>query len=295
MNSVCKIKKGNYNIIFIAFGVFAILYIINFYFIFKYNDLLLTEGIENNNKIAIVSAIYGNYDNLKEQNVNNANLVDWFCFTDNTEIKNNGYWKIINKPYHLINPTQDNNYKNNFNNISTEDKRTFNMMCAKYYKLQGHNIDILKKYNYIIWVDGSLFLRPDYVDNIIKLVKHNYNLVNFKHNGRDNIKDELEASLIMDKYVSQDLWKQYDEYMSQGFTDRIGLFENTMIIRKNIGYINKLFDEWWEHNLKYSYQDQISYPFVLWKHRIIPDYIINMNVFDNDTYSYVNPEFMNNH
>ena len=41
----------------------------------------------SNPKIAIITAIFGGYDNLKDISpINNKDLVTWFCFTDNTEI-----------------------------------------------------------------------------------------------------------------------------------------------------------------------------------------------------------------
>ena len=39
-------------------------------------------------KIAIITSIYGNYDNFKSQdNVRGSDKVDWYCFTDNAKIK----------------------------------------------------------------------------------------------------------------------------------------------------------------------------------------------------------------
>lgn len=265
---------------------------ISFYFYKSKNN----SNIKPNGKIAIITSIYGNYDNMKEQKIKNKDKVDWYCFTDNTNIKSN-LWKIINIPYHLQDKDNDEfvKYKYYYSNIDkTKNPKIYNMMCAKYYKIKTHKIDILQKYDYFIWVDGSVFLRPDFIDKMIYNC-NNYNLINFKHSERDNILDEYKLSITMPKYNDKDLYNQYQTYLSKGFPDNIGLFENTIFARKNNNHNNHIFDNWWIHNLEYSFQDQISYPFVLWESESIPDLIIQENVFNNHNYSYVDLTLMKNH
>ena len=244
------------------------------------------------NKIAVITSIYGNYDNLKEHNILNKDKVDWYCFTDGN-IESN-FWKIIKTPYHNNYPDNINynNYKNFYLNI--KDNETKNMMCAKFYKIKSHEIDILKKYDYFIWIDGSIILQKDFINNILSLINNN-KLINFKHSQRNNIKDELNISLKLPKYNNQKLKYQYDEYIKQQFPDNVGLYENGIIIRKNDSKINNLFNDWWIEILKYSFQDQISYPYVLWKNNILPDYVINENIYNNKKYSYVDYNLMKNH
>lgn len=67
------------------------------------------------------------------------------------------------------------------------------------------------------------------------------------------------------------------------------------MVKANDPTINKIFDDWWTHNLIYSYQDQISWPYVLWLNQTKPDYVIQLNVCDNDIFSYVNYLEMNAH
>jgi hypothetical protein len=249
------------------------------------------DNIPSNPKIAIITSIYGNYDNIKDQPILEADKVDWYCFTDNKNMKSN-QWNIITEPYHL--KTQKYDCKNWYDNI--KDDKTYNMMCAKYYKIKYHEIDILQKYDYIIWIDGSILLREKFIVNVINnIINNNYELINFKHSKRTNIKDELQESLNSKKYTNQNITQQYDNYIKSGFTDNIGLFENTIIIRKPNNRTNKIFDLWWIENLKQSFQDQISYPYVLWGLNEKPDYIIPLNVFDNEEYSYVNYDLIKNH
>ena len=255
--------------------------------------LILWCNSKSTKKIAVITSIFGNYDNLKEHNINNKDKVDWYCFTDNTHIQNNT-WTIINTPYHLENiDAFDIQNTNSYPNIK-HDQKIYNMMCAKFYKAKAHTIDILKKYDHFIWIDGSIILRPTFLDKMMEHTKH-HELIQFKHSTRDNIKDETNVSIQMEKYKSQKINEQYAEYINSGFPDKTGLFENTIMVRKNNNRCNAIYDKWWVHNLKYSYQDQISYPYVLWSLKEIPDYIIEKNVFNNDEYSYADFSLMTKH
>lgn len=259
----------------------------------------------NKKKIAIITSIYNNYDNLKEQNINNKNDVDWYCFTDNINLKSTT-WKNINKPYHLLNTNIDSNkeykeykeYKNYYNNI--KNPKIYSMMCAKYYKIKTHEIDILQDYDYYIWIDGTIILHKDFISKLMILINQdNMDLINFTHPSRTNIHDEsIFSEESTDRYKEQKVIKQKEIYHDEGFPDNLGLFALSFIIKKNNKYINNIFDNWWIENLKYSYQDQISYPYVLWKFKkenenkndykyTKPDYVINEDVYNNNNYNVI--------
>lgn len=258
--------------------VFCILYFIHLQYSFY-------EHFEDNDiKIAVITSIYGDYDDLIDiENVIDRDKLDWYCFTDKEKNHSEG-WKVILDPYHLTN-TEENDelkeYKNFFSNIE-DDQKILNMMSAKYYKTQSHHIDLLKDYDYYIWIDGSLILRDSFVKTVYDFIhKKKYKLVNFKHSAREKIKDESHFSNTLQRYKEQNVLDQYQNYIKDSFKDDQGLFENGFFIRINKNEINKLFDDWWLHNLQYSYQDQISYPYLLWKNNIRPDHIIKYSIYDN--------------
>jgi hypothetical protein len=284
-----------YNIIMLYYNIVCIIILIIILICYNNNFIKNIENYDNEKryKVACITSIYGNYDELKTPNIKNMKLVDWYCFTD-SNIKND-IWQIINKEYHIENMKDEYKInKNYYNNII--DKKIYNMMSAKYYKIKTHEIDILKEYDYYIWIDGSIYLQDEFLNNILFIIYNNdINLINFKHSEREFIRDETLFSLQMPKYNDQDLDLQYNKYLKNGYLDNYGLYENTIIIKRNDKKINTLFNKWWEHNIKYSYQDQISYPYVLFKCNIKPDYVINENVFNNSNYSYVDFELMKTH
>ena len=262
--------------------------LILFLFLNFINFILITSWHQKKIKVAVISSIFGNYDKFRDYKIKNMNEFDWYLFTDDYRITLKSILRmsirrVINAKYHLENRKEYSKYKNYFLNIKDENVR--NMMAAKYYKVQSHRIGFLKKYDYFIWLDGSIRLKENFVSNVLELINNNYELINFKHSARANVKDELEFSIFFQKYKNQNLTHQYESYKL--FPDNMGLYENGLFIRKNTNKINKLFNDWWVEILKFSYQDQISYPFVLWKNNITPDYIINDNVFNNSKYCFV--------
>lgn len=248
----------------------------------KYNlgllDIFKNEKMINSSskKVAIITSLYGSYDTIVEQNHISGHEVDWYCFA-NKEIKSNR-WKIITTPYHLSDNTKGkNSIHNNINNPTI-----YNMMSAKYYKTQSHYIDILQSYDYIAWIDARVLVKDQFIPFIFSMIKKNKKLINYKHSKRNNIMKEVSASLDQKRYVEQKIINQYQIYKDRGFPDQSGLFENGVFIRtiKNEN-INNMFDLWWKHNVEYSFQDQLSYPYVLWKYGIYPDYIIDGTVWDS--------------
>jgi hypothetical protein len=251
------------------------------------------QGGEKPYRVAVITAIFGNYDTVKEHPIRLSEKVDWYCFTDNKNLKSN-FWNVIYTPYHIQN--DDGSLNGNINSFdSITDQKVKNMMAAKYYKAKTHEIDILKGYDYFIWVDGSIFLRDSFLEEVFKLFDRGYGLISFKHSKRTTLEDEIEESRLLKKYTSQPLEDQYKRYKNEGYNNDVELFENTIMIRKNTRENAKLFNLWWVENVTMSYQDQLSYPYCLWKLNMYPDYVIKENVFNNEKFSYVNYDLLKNH
>ena len=243
---------------------------------------------ENNAKVAYITAIYGNYESSCKPFVSQSIISDFICFTDSPTIVPNG-WLIDTTPYHLENPSdldsgdQRNSIQNN--------KHTFNI--AKYYKQAFHNIPRLQAYEVIIWVDGSLeIINPNTSLFVTDAVGQNKNVIVFEHEGRSGtLKHEVEAS-HGNKYTStrwnnqdqpyQDVDEQHVNYITDGYTDAFwrASFPNQpnagMWITCFIGFdmtksdtVNFL-DMWYIQTLQYTTQDQISFPYALWKTSTMP-------------------------
>jgi hypothetical protein len=164
--------------------------------------------------IAIITANFGNYDenNMNLGFVKNYYFFDWYYITD-TDITDS-FWKILRCNYH-----------NNIKKIHNDDK---NRMYSKFYKTQALNIDIFKKYKYLIWMDASYKITNyDIVSDIINLIKNNQNdFFIFEHYKRNTFQEEFDESIKnIKKYNNQQLKNQVDKYIQN--TQTYKLYESS--------------------------------------------------------------------
>jgi hypothetical protein len=219
-------------------------------------------------KIAVISVNFGNYDNNPTdiKNIHNYDYFDWYYITDNKEIISNSWNIITYYDYHI-------------KNINKFHNNDFNRMYSKFYKTQIINIEFFNKYEYFIWIDASFIINNiNFIKDIISLLTNNPKeiLYIFEHSERDNIKEEANTSITLQKYNKQNLNNQIEFYYSNGY--KTNLYESGFMIYKNNFIINKLMNDWWNEIIKYSYQCQLSLPYILFKNNIKP-YLLNEKQF----------------
>lgn len=199
-------------------------------------------------KVAVYTAIFGNYDDPKEW-VKQSVDCDFLVFNDTYELPEE--LKILH-PRHK----------------------------AKYFKLQPHKIPTLCKYDVIIWVDGSAEIKsPDFVKDMLFHLEQD-EIMAFKHpEGRDCVYQEAEYSKNMPKYQYQPIESQANYYKLSGYPEHNGLYACGMMVYKLTTKIQATLNDWWIQNLTWTYQDQISFPYVLWKNKT------QLKVLDLDLYN----------
>jgi len=243
----------------------------------------------NNNykpKICIITAIYGNYEKSCKPLCPQSIEYDKICFSD-SHIKNNNGWEIDTEPYHLLNKSKidTGNYLNSLNN----NKHTFNI--AKYYKQNFYNIPKLKKYDIVIWMDGTIEIVNPYFMEYFSLILRDNKIATFEHEYREaKLEQEVIASNFY-RYTStkwngqdqpyQDIFAQFENYKKDGYSDD---YWKKYSKRKNYGVwitcvvgfdMNKketidFLDYWYLQTLKFTTQDQIGFPYALQKQEINP-------------------------
>jgi len=238
-------------------------------------------------KICFITAIYGSYESSCKKFVNQTIDTDFICFTDNKNITSNG-WIIDTTPYHLINKCEFDN--DNFTNSICKNKHTFNV--AKYYKQCFSRIPILKNYDVIVWLDGTIEITYNKTSEYILNNIYKEKIIGWHHEYRNGIlKDEVQASHF-DRYTStywnnqsqpyQDIDNQYKCYLEDGYDENF--FKNIKSHTQHMGVwitcfvaflqkdenVKKFLDLWYLQTLKYTTQDQIGFPYVCQKTNIIP-------------------------
>jgi hypothetical protein len=193
----------------------------------------------------VYTAIYGGFDQPKPH----AALpgVDFLCFTDNPNLRHPD-WEVCYDPPRHAHPR----------------------MAAKFHKLVGHE-RLAAAYDQSVWIDGSVELHDGkFVELATSYLRHSP-LAMFAHPWRGDIFQELDASLELEKYRGLPLREQVDHYRQQGFTSDNGLYHCGVLIRDlRDPALAKLGHAWMQENLDWTYQDQISFPYVIWRQDFRP-------------------------
>jgi hypothetical protein len=134
------------------------------------------------------------------------------------------------------------------------------MMDAKWYKMHPH---LLFPGENTVWCD-SLYMpnrkSPVSTSNL------DVDVIAYEHGPRSCLFEEAQFCLDRGVGVASDIERQIAAYRKRGMPEGFGLFEGNVIYRKPEA---RQFNEfWWDQINTYSIRDQISMPYVLWRHNI---------------------------
>lgn len=201
-------------------------------------------------RIAIYSAIFGGYDDPKPA-LRQSVPTDFFLFSESGFLDPKG-WLI--------------------DTSVAVDRSAHPRMQAKWFRMHPHVLFPNgrrngRRYDYTIWIDGSLAIQsPDFARDMASLPgKHG--LAIFGHPWRDCIYEEAIASVAMPKkYSGLPIMDQVESYRAQGYPAHNGLMATGILVRDTADRGLPAIDEaWWAENERWTYQDQLSLPFVLWR------------------------------
>jgi hypothetical protein len=265
-------------------------------FLLKSSPFFSHIKIPEPTKICFITAIYGNYELSCKPFAKQTESTDFICFTDNPNITANG-WKIDATPYHIQckNKLDDGTLINSLQN----NTHTFNI--AKYYKQSFHLIPALNKYDAVVWIDGTVEITSERTSEYILSKIYEHKIIGWHNEYRYGIlKTEVDESLLYGKYDTtfwnkqsqplQDVNLQYRSYVEDGYSETLfrqiqpenphfGVWLTCFVafLRKDPG-VEKFLDLWYLQTLKYTTQDQISFPYVCQKTNMIPYTLPNKEV-----------------
>jgi hypothetical protein len=143
-----------------------------------------------------------------------------------------------------------------------------------------------KEAEYYIWIDSKFDVISDtFIYDTIEALQ-NYDIILCKHTARSSISDECKFVVdaisnhdqyVKDRYDGEKIQEQTQEYLKdKTFIDdklfALGFFAYSKNLVKNKEY--NLMTDWFFHNCYWSIQDQISFPYLLHKHKV------NYKIFD---------------
>lgn len=204
--------------------------------------------------IVIYTAITGDYDILKEPTIRTDDLT-YVCLTNNPHIKSN----IWNVEY-------------------IQDTAMDNVHLARHIKLNPHLY--FKDYEISIWVDGKYQIIND-LRRYVQYYKKQSSILCFPHPERECICEELGACIFYNKGNSKDMIVQVADYIKDGYSMKAGLYETGCMVRiHNDDLVKKIMNEWECEIINYSFRDQLSFPYICWKNKFVPD-ICNLDINRN--------------
>ena len=212
---------------------------------------------------AVITAIFGNTDELHEP-VPQTRETDFYCFCEagrEPPHKAGTLWKLITEPLYEKCPRT---YKNG-------------KLKAKWYKMQAHKISFLKKYDFILWVDGSVKIKSK---NMVSAFMNRAggSICLFRHPWRQCIYKEAEAVKGKLHSINEPVVKQIQYYNDHRYPKNNGLYCGTVFGMYRSEKMNRIMDAWWDQVKRFSARDQLSLPYVMWRLKIRP------SIFEGNIY-----------
>jgi hypothetical protein len=209
-------------------------------------------------RLVVYTAIFGGYDALKQQP--EIPGVEYVCFTDDRTLSAPG-WRIARSRARYPHPR----------------------MSAKWFKLHPHRV--LPWVGHSIYIDGSVqILGPDFFAVMLDALGDS-GLALFRHPVRSTVRDEAAFCVPIEKYRRLPLIEQVEHYEAEGFRDDVGLYANGLIVRRHrTRAMRGLGRAWMRENERWTYQDQLSLPYLLWKRKIQPG-VVPYALWDNPLFT----------
>jgi alkaline ceramidase TOD1/glycosyltransferase MUCI70-like protein len=192
--------------------------------------------------VAIVSAVYDSYDDLKPALPQAGTEVDWVFVTDDPVLgakETFQGWRVVYEPRPGVHPNR----------------------AAKHPKYEPW------KYTSApvsLWVDASFRVVSDrFAVEATAGLPEEEPIAQFVHPWRDCLFAEARESAGLAKYGGEPVLEQALAYALEGHPESWGLWATGVIARRHTEAVRKMGWLWLAETYRWSFQDQISQPFAL--------------------------------
>lgn len=122
-----------------------------------------------------------------------------------------------------------------------------------------------------LWMDGSIHVLDDRFILRVRERLAEHEIVLWDHpEDRDCLLQEAEHCHDWPKYGDEPLLDQARHYLAQGMPEHFGLWATGCIARRHTDRMAALGDAWLAEMYRWTIQDQVSLPYLLWREGITP-------------------------
>ena len=153
-------------------------------------------------------------------------------------------------------------------------------MAAKFYKMNAYLLPELSGYDQVLWIDAHFFHKhqPPFNNQMreqIGSLLENHTMVIPSHIERNTVAAEVGPAI--DRAVrnglvhagATDTRKAFEHQLNDGFKDDVGLWWCGVFAytAKDL-QLQQALNDWWKEVQIFSFRDQISFPYVVWKYGV---------------------------
>ena len=133
-----------------------------------------------------------------------------------------------------------------------------------------------------LWIDGSVHVLDDRFVRLVRERLSQHDIVLWDHpEDRDCFLQEAQHCHDWPKYRDGPLLEQAQHYLDEGMPEHFGLWATGSIARSHTDRMRALGDAWLDEMKRWTIQDQVSLPYLLWRDGIVPG-TFGIDQLDND-------------
>jgi len=194
-------------------------------------------------KFVLYTAVFGKRGKSRTHKVVTSD-VDKFCFTD-------------------LNITSD------FYQIKKMNLEPLNSIMSQRFVKVCIPDEIFDNYEYSVYVDLKHPLDVDF-DYYVSCLEPESDFATRLHRYKRRICVYEEGKVCIEKRKGNeaDILKQLEFYRSENYPVDNGLYATFIVFRRHTKRLKEFSKLWWQQLERYSFRDQISLPYVAWKHNV---------------------------
>jgi hypothetical protein len=222
-------------------------------------------------RAAVLTSVMDEYDSLKPILAQDGASVDWVCLTDSKRIRDEAEFhteRLADEGAYVQGLKHPTGWQIIFYARGADEHPN---RAAKRPKMHpGMYTDSGAS----VWLDASFqVVSPRFVvDTVTAAAESEHGIAQFKHPWRSCALEEANESLKLAKYADERdvIKRQALAYIDQGMPFDWGLWATGIIARVHTRPVLDWGRAWARQIDAYSYQDQISHPYTLWRAGLRP-------------------------